>query len=148
MEIYYFAYGSNLDADHLRERVPAAEPAGTARLEGYRLAFGGYSPHWDGPPATIVPAEGDSVAGRLYRMDRQETYILDYYEGHPVRYERRRERVRSPETGETSAQVYVKDVDGDFRTPPDVYLGILREAYHELGFDPEDLDRALALGRD
>ncbi|MFB6263394.1 MAG: gamma-glutamylcyclotransferase family protein [Bradymonadaceae bacterium] len=143
MDIFYFAYGSNLDASRMHQRVPAAEPAGLARLENFALAFGGHSPHWKGAPATVVPDEESAVPGRLYRMSRSETYILDYYEGHPFRYERRRETVELDDGDTTTAYVYVKEIDGNFATPPEEYLEVLQGAYEDLGLDSATLEEAL-----
>lgn len=40
-EIYYFAYGSNMNLDQMEYRCPDAEVVENVRLEGYRLAFCG-----------------------------------------------------------------------------------------------------------
>ena len=37
--LLYFAYGSNLHPERLRERVPSAESLGVARLEAHVLRF-------------------------------------------------------------------------------------------------------------
>ena len=47
----YFAYGSNLNFDQMAYRCPEATVVGTAKLDGYELAFRrGY--------LTILPKEG------------------------------------------------------------------------------------------
>lgn len=149
MSVYYFAYGSNLDASQMKERCPSAEPAGTAVLDDHHLAFAGHSPHWDGAPATIVSRQGAEVPGRLYEISFEELRILDHFEGHPVRYERREKLVAAEtEPEEHRAHLYVKDVDGNYGIPPDSYLSVLQEAYRELGFDTSVLERAVKLGRD
>lgn len=146
MTLYYFAYGSNLDGAQMQERCPGAEPAGIAHLHDHTLAFGGHSPHWDGSPATVVERKGVHVPGGLYRISFEELRVLDHYEGHPVRYERYEKRVVEPAGDHREAHVYVKEVDGNFGTPPESYISVLREAYRELGFDQSHLERALELG--
>jgi len=142
--MYYFAYGSNLDVSQMRERCPEADPVDTAVLRDHALAFGGHSPNWEGAPATVVPDDGAHVPGLVYELPFDEIRILDYYEGHPVRYERRERPVLHRDDEETrEVQIYVKQVDGPFGHPPASYLSVLKEAYRELDFDPRILDRAL-----
>lgn len=147
--MYYFAYGSNLDVSQMKERCPEAEPVGTARLSDHALAFGGHSPNWDGSPATVVPDQDSEVPGLVYELSFDEIRVLDYYEGHPVRYERRLEPVdHHDEAATREAHVYIKEVDGPFGHPPPSYLSVLKEAYRRLDFDHQILKQALALGAD
>lgn len=146
MTLYYFAYGSNLDPEQIKRRCPDAEPFRLAVLHDHALAFGGHSPHWEGSPATVIREEGRAVPGMLYELPYREIRVLDQYEGHPVRYERREKTVVDDSDRQHTAQVYVKDLDGNFGTPPEDYLEVLREAYRELGFDEGRLEAALHLG--
>lgn len=146
MTKYYFAYGSNLDPDQMERRCPDAEPFRCAFLPDHALAFGGHSPHWEGSPATVIPEEGRRVPGLLYQLPYREIRVLDHFEGHPVRYERREKTVSDDNDVERTAQVYVKDLDGNLGTPPEEYLNVLRRAYRDLGFDDGTLEAALHLG--
>lgn len=146
--MYYFAYGSNLDTDQMAERCPEADPVGKALLPDYTLAFGGHSPNWDGAPATIVDDQQVDIPGLLYEIDYREIRLLDKFEGHPVRYERCAEQVLLEDGGTREAQVYIKHLDGNYGHPPDSYLSVLDQAYRELGFDRDILERALRLGAD
>jgi cation transport regulator ChaC len=149
MNHLYFAYGSNLDRDQMQDRCPESETLRIAHLHGYRLAFGGHSPNWEGAPATVVPEEDFSVPGLLYRITIDELEVLDTYEGHPVRYERQIEPVVDEHGTRHEAQVYIKELDeGDFERPPGEYLDVLKEAYEELGFETTRLERAARLGDD
>lgn len=57
----YFAYGSNLNFDQMAYRCPEATVVGTAKLDGYELAFRrGY--------LTILPKEGASVEGLIWSV--------------------------------------------------------------------------------
>ncbi len=144
--MYYFAYGSNLDTDQMAERCPQADPVGKALLPDHTLAFGGHSPNWDGAPATVAGDPQVDVPGLLYEMDYAEIRLLDNYEGHPVRYERRSMPVLREDGELQDAHVYIKEVDEEFGLPPKRYLNVLHDAYRELGFDREILERALTLG--
>lgn len=147
MTLYYFAFGSNLDPEQMERRCPDAEPLDRAYLDDHALAFGGHSPHWEGSPATVIQEKNHVVPGLLYELPYRELRVLDHFEGHPVRYERREKTVRTEDGDEREAFVYVKDLDGNFGTPPEAYLRVLKESYRELGFDEEALEAALHLGR-
>ena len=57
----YFAYGSNLNFEQMAYRCPEATVVGTAKLDGYELAFRrGY--------LTILPKEGASVEGLIWSV--------------------------------------------------------------------------------
>jgi hypothetical protein len=43
---HYFAYGANMDAEHMAARVPSAAAVGPGRLDGFRLTFSVYSTEW------------------------------------------------------------------------------------------------------
>ena len=147
MPLHYFAYGSNLDLEQMEERCPEAELVGPGVLHDYTLAFGGHSPHWEGAPATIFPQEDRHVPGLVYRLPFTELRMLDFYEGHPNRYERRQRSIEHPAGHTRDAHVYVKETNGLYGVPPESYRSVLREAYEELGFEIDILERAVALGR-
>lgn len=81
MTVCYFAYGSNLDADQMRERCPSAQPGERARLDGHRLGFTHFSKRWDGGAADLLPASDSSVWGVLYRLHVDDLEHLDRFEG-------------------------------------------------------------------
>ena len=37
--VYYFAYGSNMDEERLKERCPDSKSVGSGVLKGYKLVF-------------------------------------------------------------------------------------------------------------
>ena len=79
--IRYFAYGSNLDADQMRERCPSSAPLFRARLEGYRLDFTHPSRRWAGGAADVLPQVGACVWGCVYQLDPDDARLLDRFEG-------------------------------------------------------------------
>ena len=87
-DILYFAYGSNLLGERLRQRVPSARVAGPARLDGYAMRFnllGG-----DGSAkCNIVPWQDAHVWGVAWTLPLAEREGLDRAEGLGVAYDER-----------------------------------------------------------
>lgn len=76
----YFAFGSNMFSNRMLQRVPSAKIIGIARLDDHCLAFRKRGVDGTGK-ADIEPAEGESVWGILYSMNKDERAKLDRYEG-------------------------------------------------------------------
>lgn len=78
----YFAYGSNLCVDQMRDRCPDARPIGAAILHDHRLHFPRRSCGWgNAGVAGVTPHEGEKVEGALYRLTHRCRVTLDSYEG-------------------------------------------------------------------
>ena len=75
---FYFAYGSNMNPDRIRERIPQARPVGTAFILGWRIKERLY--------ADIERSKGGRVDGVLYLLTQTEILHLDAYEGYPRTY--------------------------------------------------------------
>jgi hypothetical protein len=82
--VYYFAYGSNLNANavadwckHHGYRPPALKKCRSAVLDNYRLCFPIYSEYWGGGIGDIVYDPGKYVAGGLFELSEQDMKILD-----------------------------------------------------------------------
>jgi len=76
---FYFAYGSNMNPERIRLRIPEARPLGRATLKGWRVAERLY--------ADIEKARGGRVEGVLYCVSETELRRLDAYEGYPRVYD-------------------------------------------------------------
>jgi gamma-glutamylcyclotransferase (GGCT)/AIG2-like uncharacterized protein YtfP len=138
----YLAYGSNLSVCQMRARCPGARPIARAVLEGYALAFAGYSRRWGGPVATVVPARGARVHGLLYELPSSDLHTLDRFEGAPVAYERRVRIVLDERGHRRRAHLYVHRDEGGDALPPLRYVERIRLAYRRLGFSTSVLPRA------
>lgn len=79
-DIFYFAYGSNLDRPRKEARTGRIREAKKARLLDYRLAFNKKATH-GGVFANIVPHVGSVVWGVVYRCRPDSLDELDKYEG-------------------------------------------------------------------
>jgi gamma-glutamylcyclotransferase (GGCT)/AIG2-like uncharacterized protein YtfP len=79
--VRYFAYGSNLDADQMRERCPSSRVIARARLDGHRLGFTHFSKRWGGGSADLIPEPDAVVWGVVYGLDADDLERLDRFEG-------------------------------------------------------------------
>jgi len=106
-DVWYFAYGSNLDPQQMKEReVPVIETQ-RACLADYRLAFNKRSQE-HGVAANIVPRHGAQVWGVLYRCSTEGVRKLDGYEGvSGGHYEHKQVRVGTEEGPVLEAMTYV-----------------------------------------
>ena len=90
----YFAFGSNLDPDQMRERCPAHRVVGVAVLRDHKLFFPRFSEHWGGGVASLQLSHGNDVWGVLCELSDEDLRALDACEGFGVsgdahnRYER------------------------------------------------------------
>lgn len=73
--MFYFAYGSNLWWQQMRERCPGHRYRGDGVLKGYRwiITTRGY--------ANIVKSETGEVHGKVYELTEADECRLDRYEG-------------------------------------------------------------------
>ena len=83
----YFAYGSNMLFDQMRERCPSSLFVCVPALDGYRLAFtrraAGASSPWRGfGVADVVVHEGERVWGAVFEIDERDIGALDRSEGY------------------------------------------------------------------
>lgn len=132
----YFAYGSNMDQDQMRERCPSAAVIGHAMLLNHRLAFTIFSPKRQCGCADVVPSPGDTVCGVLYHLTDADMAVLDEFEGHPVYY--RRTLVSVQCGGEEIEACIYEVVDKKETLPPSAhYLGLLQNAAAHFDFPEE-----------
>ena len=82
--MWYFAYGSNLNARAVAEwcrhhghRAPTFKTGRPAVLDNYRLGFSIYSEYWGGGIADIVYDPGKYVAGVIFDLTENEINMLD-----------------------------------------------------------------------
>ncbi len=81
MTFLYFAYGSNMLTEWLRDRCPSAKPIGIANAANHKLVFGKRSIDNSGK-ATLVWTEGIHTPGVVFEIAENERHILDDHEGY------------------------------------------------------------------
>lgn len=101
--IPYFAYGSNMDTERLRSRVPSATVIGPAKLRDKLMVFNKRSTDGSGK-ANLVNSRGDLVWGVLYEVDLTELNKLDRAERG---YDRTSLKVWTEQGHAVRAEVYI-----------------------------------------
>ena len=79
--IPYFAYGSNMSAGQIMQRLGWSPQREGAVLQDYLLVFdqpGFNESHWS--PANIHSEKGGLVEGIIYHLEEKDLGILDGYE--------------------------------------------------------------------
>lgn len=105
MSNLYFAYGSNLKAIRMRERVPSAQPHGLAWLENMRVVFDKLGRDGSGK-ANLGSDAGGRTWGFVYRIDADDWPLLDGFE---PGYSRVRVEVVGTRDAPLSVQTYLAD---------------------------------------
>ena len=125
---HYFAYGSNMNPERVRERGIAVTEIHSARLDDLRLVFDKVSrnhPLW--AHANIVHAPGECVEGVLYRLRAADEILkMDLFENAPGNYGRDAVEVSS-EGSRVAAWTYFANpaVRRNGFKPPRAYLAHL-----------------------
>lgn len=78
----YFAYGSNMNWDQLKERCPSARFVGIGVLRDYRLAFTRRSENRGCGVSDAVPEKGKAVWGVVFEIQDTDVGRLDVAEGY------------------------------------------------------------------
>lgn len=131
--IWYFAYGSNMNAarladQRLKERAVQMGSRIGGRLDGWRLVFNKIARTPEGAAAgNIVEAPGEVVHGTLNQMPDAGLAVLDIWEGVAAgHYRRRVVPVVRADTAETvEAVTYIALKVGEGLRPTREYLGHL-----------------------
>lgn len=101
--MYYFAYGSNMNLDHMRRLCGwHARLLGSARLPDFEIGLDtrGY--------ANIRPKTGEQVWGVLFEIDQDGLTMLDKFEGYPEVFNRQEVVVLDENNIEYKCQVYIE----------------------------------------
>jgi len=144
-EIWYFAYGANMDDSTFRIRrgIEALEYR-SSRVKGYRLRFNlDGRPKGRSAPANLHPDPDAEVWGVLYRITRRDLVRLDLTEGVPGRWYRHVEIEAEDRDGRAiQAVTYMaqgKEMDGK---PSLRYITLIRDGARAHGL-PENYIRFL-----
>lgn len=78
--VLYFAYGSNMCAAQMRERIPDAEKIGVGRLADYALVWDKQSKIDGSAKANIIERAGSEVWGVVYRLSSDDMRKMDRHE--------------------------------------------------------------------
>lgn len=78
----YFAYGSNMDWDQMKERCASARFVGMAELRDHKLAFTRRSVKRGCGVCDAVPLSGNSMWGAVFEVVDADIGRLDVHEGY------------------------------------------------------------------
>ena len=108
----YFAYGSNMDPERMKERGIDFSKRVHAILKGWRLKFNKVaSRNPDEGYANIEMDDGGVVEGILYTIKNSDIEKLDRYEGYPIHYKKLKVKVRLYSGEDEEAITYVANPD-------------------------------------
>ena len=137
MSNLYFAYGSNMSATRLAERLGEARPLGRAQLAHFELAWN--KPGADGSGKANVCAQvGSATWGVLFALEEREWPRLDGFE---PGYARESPVVRDDAGRERSAQLYRWRRDTPNRPPTPEYLALVVAGAREHGIPEAQISR-------
>ena len=129
--LHYFAYGSNMSARRIRNRLGWSPSRIAVTLKDHLLAFNKQSN--DGGKANIKFSPGDEVEGILYFVKEIDLLTLDGYEGVIEKeYNRQEFEVMDLFKRKMSAVAYVALNTGAESRPTIEYLNYLLEGEHLL----------------
>ena len=122
----YFAFGSNMSAKRMHERLGWTPSPSGAILNNYEMVFNKHSN--DGGKANIMYSPGDLVEGILYSVNEEDLLILDKYEGVAAKqYKRYEIEVRNNNKNSIPAVAYKALNTGKVSAPTEEYLNYILE---------------------
>ena len=123
--ILYFAYGSNMSAARMKQRLGWEAPRRAATLKDFQLVFnqaGFKDPSWS--PANIRSEQGGLVEGMVYEVEEKDLKILDGYEQY---YQRLEVKVMAAQEKKLDAVTYLSKNSRGEKPPTQEYLNFLLE---------------------
>lgn len=122
--MFYFAYGSNMNLDQMRERRVSYENSRRALLRDYKLGFTKTSKRYNAGVADIIESKGNFVEGVLYEVTEEGMANLDKFEGIEQNVYKRVKVVVQLESGEELETITYKIINEDkpFIPPAKEYM--------------------------
>ena len=142
-DVWYFAYGSNVNPEQMKERIGEFKEAVKATLIGFKLVFRGYSPRWNGAPADIEPSRESVVYGVLYRISEDQLKELDSYEGFPNFYKHEMVEVLTEAGRKIQAVTYVRTRKEPCSKPSKRYVETIIRGLRAHGYSEKIIQEVL-----
>ena len=123
--ILYFAYGSNMSAARMKQRLGWEAPRRAASLKDFQLVFdqAGFNDPASSP-ANIRSEQGGLVEGIVYEVEEKDLKILDGYEKY---YQRLEVKVIAAKEKNLDAVTYLSKKNRWEKPPTREYLNFLLE---------------------
>ena len=141
---FYFAYGSNMNGERLRARVPQARAIGAVSISGWRLAFN--KPGRDGSGKANLVADSERTSwGVLYELPTDGWSILDRFEPGYEHASFRLEDVRGG-VREAGAYLFPCPAAEPSLSPSAAYLELMLAGAREHRLPPSYIERIRSFG--
>ena len=132
--INYFAFGSNMSAQRMNDRLGWFPSPSGAILHDYVMVFNKHSN--DGGKANIMYSRGNQVEGILYSVNEEDLLILDKYEGVATeQYKRYDIEVLDNNKKSFAAVAYKALNTGKLFAPTEEYLNYILEGKEYLSLE-------------
>jgi gamma-glutamylcyclotransferase (GGCT)/AIG2-like uncharacterized protein YtfP len=125
----YFAYGSNMAEQQMKQRCPSAEKVGVGTLRDHKLVFNRRGSYRPGGVASVTQKEGERVYGVVWRIASSDMSRLDETED-PDAYQRTVATVFGLDGSSWRAYLYEAIPEGVFEPDKD-YLDLMLDAAAE-----------------
>ena len=128
--IYYFAYGSNLNHQQMRNiRCIGSKYLRTFFLEDYKLIFSHPEKLNKFGYANVIKRKGSKTPGAIWKITKKHEEILDSYEGFPNTYQKKYFYLNGKKIMFYIMNKYY------FKNPPKSYIDIIIEGYKNCNID-------------
>jgi gamma-glutamylcyclotransferase (GGCT)/AIG2-like uncharacterized protein YtfP len=142
----YFAYGSNLSSNFIRDYTPSAVFVMKAGLPNYKVEFRHYSKNLGGGISSIVETPGSLVRGVIYEVPESELAELDVLESVPEGVYRRDQYLVLGEDNQWHlADLYRVSTPTGPYTPSTRYVDFMIEGAREHGLDAGYVEQLVAM---
>ena len=135
----YFAYGSNLNHQQMKNRCSGARYIKKHTLNGYKLCFSHKTNHSVYGHANIIKNKKSEVQGALWDITKNDEDKLDGYEGVDYNYYQKEYFTFKGK----KILVYVQKVYY-FQKPNSTYLHTIIEGYKDCGLDTKKLKKTIS----
>jgi hypothetical protein len=135
----YWAYGSNLNIQHMRSRCPTATVMGRLTLDNTVLRFR--------QVADVAYLRGATTQGGIWKINDEDVRVLDQYEGvdlhHPQQGLYQKRWLTLLVDGNEKPCLYYQMNIGGIMPPSQQYLDVIAQGYRDFGLDLGKLEKAL-----
>jgi cation transport regulator ChaC len=140
-EELYFAYGSNMVEEQMRDRCKSAVKVCVGVLNNHKIVFNRKGTYRPGGVASVEESEGQRVYGVIWKMHSSEFWDLDEKED-PKAYVRKKMSVSTLSGEHHSCHIYVAIPQRGVFKPGKDYLKLMVRGARETGL-PDDYIRYL-----
>jgi hypothetical protein len=132
----YFAYGSNLSHEQMKERCKDSKYIKKIFLEGYKLSFCAINRNYGA--ANIIKKPDSTIPGGVWKISSSDEKELDYYEGFPIKYSKDFFTLNGEKV-----MFYIIKRQYSFKPPQRWYVDIINQGYKDCNIDREYLKKRL-----